>query len=69
MLRAVADSTAVGGQYVACHFPLAAGEPIQSPRLTTGRSGGSGDYPIRFLLLTSGSLRRIEDIPIRFLRS
>ena len=31
-LRAVADSTAVGGQYVACHFPLEAGEQIEFRR-------------------------------------
>ena len=31
-LRTVADSTAVGGQYVACHFPLAAGEQIEFRR-------------------------------------
>jgi peptide/nickel transport system ATP-binding protein len=31
-LRAVADSPAVGGQYVACHFPLAAGEQIEFRR-------------------------------------
>jgi peptide/nickel transport system ATP-binding protein len=28
-LREVPDSTAVGGQFVACHFPLAAGEQIE----------------------------------------
>ena len=33
-LRAVADSTAVGGQFVACHFPLAAGEQIEFRRAT-----------------------------------
>jgi peptide/nickel transport system ATP-binding protein len=28
-LREVTDSPAVGGQFVACHFPLAAGEQIE----------------------------------------
>jgi peptide/nickel transport system ATP-binding protein len=37
-LREVADSPAKGGQYVACHFPLAAGEQIEFPGVAATRA-------------------------------
>ena len=51
MLRAVADSPAIGGQFVACHFPLEAGEQHRARKLSLATRadarGGEGLAELR----------------------